>query len=200
MAAYGHRCAGEGELQNPRWSEDPTPVFQAILAATRTDAPQSQPVDHNAHFASFDGKQRKALLAQVETMQQALRLQSKALHAYAYVLAGARQWALAAGKEAASDVRLTDFADVFFYELEEVKQMMTGEWNISDQSGIRATAEERKAQAATWRASQPGELLIGDVEVRLADAGLPGAPGAALGQMGIGLLGPAILLSPVRFP
>ena len=88
---------------------------------------------------------------------------------------------MAAGTEAASDGRLGDFADVFFYELEEVKQMMTGEWNISDQSGIRATAAERKAQAATWRASQPGDLLVGDVEVRLAGVGLSGAPGAASG-------------------
>jgi pyruvate,water dikinase len=178
LAAYGHRCAGEGELQNPRWSEDPAPVFHAILVATRGDAPQPRAVDLNALFASFDGRQRKALLAQVATMQQAQRLQSKALHAYAYILAGARQWALAAGKEAASDGRLGDFADVFFYELEEVKQMMTGEWNISDQSGIRATAEERKAQAAAWCASNPSELLIGDVEVRLAGAS---------GQMGVGL-------------
>ena len=177
-------------MSNPRWSEDAAPVFEAILVAARAAAPQPGAGDLNALLASFDGKQRKALLVQVETMRQALRLQSKALNAYAYVLAGARQWALAAGKEASSDGRLGDFADVFFYELEEVKQMMTGEWNISDQSGIRATAEERKAQAATWSASQPGELLVGDMEVRLVDAGLPGAQG----QIGVGLLGPAILL------
>ena len=186
LVAYGHRCAGEGELSNPRWAEDPTPVFQAVLAASRGTAAPPQPVDLNALLAGIDGKQRKECRALVETMRSAMRLQSSALHTYAYVLAGARQWALAAGKEASSDARLGNFADVFFYELEEVKQMMTGEWNISDQSGIRATAEERMVQAATWRASYPGALLIGDVAARLAGAGLPGAPGAATGRIGAG--------------
>jgi hypothetical protein len=181
LAAYGHRCAGEGELATPRWAEDPTPIFQAVLAAASVAAPQPRTADLAGLLAGLDGKPRKALLADAETMHQALRLQSKALHAYAYVLAGAHQWALAAGREAAADGRLTSFADVFNYELEEVKQMMTGEWNISDQAGIRAVAAERQAQTAAWRAALPGELLIGDVEARLAGAGTPAAPGVASG-------------------
>ena len=54
----------------------------------------------------------------------------------------------AAGHEAMGDKRLLAEEDVFFYELEEMKQMMTGEWNISDMDNIRATAAQRKLDYA----------------------------------------------------
>jgi len=138
----------------------------------------------NALLAGVDGKQRKALTELAETLHAAMRLQSQALHICARILAGARRWALAAGHEAAADQRLAAETDVFYYELEEVKQMMTGEWNISDQTGIRATAAARKEQMAAAQQQQPAELLVGDVAVRRAGAGLPGAPGVAAGRIG----------------
>lgn len=184
LTAYGHRGAGEGELSNPRWAEDPSPLFQAILAAGRRGGAPPRPADVNALLAGVDGKQRKALTELAETLHAAMRLQSQALHICARILAGARRWALAAGHEAAADQRLAAETDVFYYELEEVKQMMTGEWNISDQTGIRATAAARKEQMAAAQQQQPAELLVGDVAVRRTGAGLPGAPGVAAGRIG----------------
>ncbi len=38
---FGHRCADEGEMRNPRWGEDPTPVLKGILACTKHSAKHS---------------------------------------------------------------------------------------------------------------------------------------------------------------
>ena len=61
-----------------------------------------------------------------------------------------------------TDKRIAEVGDVFFYELEEVKQMMTGEWNVSNAKGIQSTAQKRKAEYAQWQAASPAEVLIGD--------------------------------------
>jgi hypothetical protein len=58
--------------------------------------------------------------------------------------------------------------DIFFYELEETKEMMTGEWNISDLAGIHATANERRAEWGRWQQAQAGDLLVGDAEAFVA--------------------------------
>lgn len=188
IGLYGHRCAGEGELRHARWSEDLLPVLYAVLAAG-VQAPAAGGVAATpeaalqALLASVDSRQPKEAQQLVQQIRRWLPLQSRALNAYAYVLAGTRFWALAAGREAMSDKRLLAEDDVFFYELEEVKEMMTGEWNVSDRAGIQATAAERKAR---WQASQavvPGELLIGDQEAAMAVAAISAAPGKGRGTV-----------------
>ena len=62
------------------------------------------------------------------------------------------------------DQRLLQLDDVFFFELEEMKRMMTGEWNVSDQQEIQATCARRKAAVGQWQQVAPSTLLIGDVE------------------------------------
>jgi hypothetical protein len=84
-----------------------------------------------------------------------------------------------------SDGRLTAADDVFFYELEETKEMMTGEWNISDLEGIRATAAARRQEWQEAWDAPAGGLLVGDNEAFAVIAppalGLPGAQGQAQG-------------------
>ncbi|MCB0088938.1 MAG: hypothetical protein KDE54_13580, partial [Caldilineaceae bacterium] len=89
-------------------------------------------------------------------------LQSRALHAFSYIQAGTRTWALAAAKEAMSDGRLTSPEEVFYFELEEIKQMMTGEWNVSSTAEIQATTAERKAQYQAWGDAATSPLLVGN--------------------------------------
>jgi hypothetical protein len=187
LKTYGHRCAVEGEIMTPRWAVDPTPVLHAVLAcATRevkqpVKVPAAQYVDKlMQHVSGGDKKQAEAALQQIRS---GLRLQSRALNAVAYFLAGTRRWALAAGREAAADGRLADAGDVFFFELEEMKQMMTGEWNVSDRDGIRARAEERKAAYAQWETLMPSDLLIGDAEAQSTPAALPGTAGKSTGPL-----------------
>jgi hypothetical protein len=103
------------------------------------------------------------------------------LHALAYVWAGTRRWALAAAKEAMADRRLSAVADVFFFELEEIKEMMTGEWNVSDLDDIHAACAERKAEYAAWQKLSSGEMLWNDIELQATHSGLPAVSGRANG-------------------
>ena len=58
------------------------------------------------------------------------------------VAAAARYWVSGAANEALADGRLQSPDEVFLLELEELKQMMTGEW--SNVSQVRPLIEERK--------------------------------------------------------
>lgn len=195
LAAYGHRCAGEGELRTPRWSEDPGLLFQSIRALVNAGPRPGTATNGSAALQPLleatPDKHKKEVRQLVEQIRQLLVLQSQALNAYAFVLAGTRRWALAAAHEALSDQRLLDGDDVYFFELEEVKQMMTGEWNISDQGAIHTTALKRKAEWAGWDQLWPGEILIGDSEATPVRS-LPGAKGQARGSAALTLpLSPA---------
>lgn len=184
---YGHRCAGEGEISHARWQQDPSILFASLLACVekRPTLP-TQPSARQAAqplLATVEPDQRKRVQQQLHTLRQLVLLQSQALHAFAYLLAGTRQWALAAAKEALSDQRLHQVEDIFFFQLEEVKQMMTGEWNISTRTEIQATCQQRKAEMARWQTETAPPVLIGDAAVYPAQVGIPGARGQATGPL-----------------
>ncbi len=183
MARYGQRGLHEGEIAAPRWSEAPDTLFAAIRACAEgaPAANEAQPADPQPLLAAVDGKVRKEVQQLVAQMQTLLTMQSQALHAVAYLLAGTRQWALAAAREALTDHRITSLDAIFFYEVEEVKEMMTGEWNVSDRHTIHATAEERQQWVAAWRRTSPPALIWGEREATLPTAGLPAAAGRAEG-------------------
>ncbi len=166
---YGHRCVAEGEIRRLRWRQDPTPIFQAVLAHALKLAPlpsaSSAAPSEQKLLGAVEAGRRKEAQQLLQKIRQCLALQSRALQAFAYILAGTHGWALAAAKEAMIDQRLLQLDDVFFFELEEMKRMMTGEWNVSDQQGIQATCARRKAEVGQWQqASPPASLLIGDIE------------------------------------
>lgn len=185
MAAYGHRTIGEGEIAVPRWSEAPQALFAVLRAIVEAAPETSAPAepDLSALLAAVDGKARKEAQQLVERMHMLIELQSGALHAFSYILAGTRHWALAAGREATVDRRLKAIDDVFFYEIEEVKEMMTGEWNISDLSGIHAVADERRALLAKWRQHKPVDLLWGDRKAVATATVLPASAGVGDGAV-----------------
>ncbi len=180
MAEYGHRAVGEGEIAKPRWVEAPQPVLGVVrdlvdaapTVVTAGVAPNSAPL-----LAAVDGKARKEAQQLIERMQMLIELQSGGLHAFTYILAGTRRWALAAGREATVDQRMRTVNDVFLYEVEEVKQMMTGEWNVSDLAGIHAAADERRATLATWRRRQPVDLIWGERKAVTTTTVLPASAG-----------------------
>ncbi|MCB9147316.1 MAG: hypothetical protein H6641_01035 [Caldilineaceae bacterium] len=163
---YGQRCALEGELALPRWLEAPASVIEALQAAATGDAATFQAVDAQPLPSLLQNQLAAGAQKQLAQWQQeaaALHaLQSRALHAFSYIQAGTRTWALAAAKEAMSDGRLTSPEDVFYFDLEEIKQMMTGEWNISSTAEIHATTAERKAQYQAWRDAASSPLLVGN--------------------------------------
>jgi hypothetical protein len=72
-------------------------------------------------------------------------------------MAAARHWALGAAQEAVNDDRLTAQEDVFLLELEELKQLMTGEWNSPEQ--VLPVVERRRAEQAAWAGLEPAEVV-----------------------------------------
>jgi hypothetical protein len=178
---YGHRSVEEGEVSQPRWRQDPSHLFASLTASLETQPkrPEKMAVTQSVQelLQTVAPEQNKITQQQLQQMRQLLLLQSQALHAFAYILAGTRRWALAAAKEALADQRLEQVEDVFFFELEEVKQMMTGEWNISSRQEIHKTCKQRKAEFARWQQESPPALLIGDTPMSPVHPGIPGAGG-----------------------
>ncbi len=183
LAQYGHRCVNEGEIRSPRWEQDPSLIFASLYAyrqkqpslpAKSVVAPQLQRL-----LDAIAPDQRKAVQQQLQQVRQLLLLQSQALHAYGYILAGTQRWALAAAKEASADKRIRQVDDVFFFQLEEVKQMMTGEWNISSLQEIHNTSDQRKAEFARWQQTAAPILLMGNSAAEAVQHGLSGASGQA---------------------
>ena len=183
LGTYGHRVTGEAEMARPRWSECPTPVMHGLLGCLLRHAqlPSKAPSGQYARrlLDALDPKQAKWGQEAVQRLRQLHHLQSHALHALAYVWAGTREWAKAAAREAAHDGRLQEEEEVFFFQLEEIKQMMTGEWNISDLGDIHATALERRRQAEEWRTLHAPPMLIDERPAWFAGVGLPGVSGQA---------------------
>ena len=187
LGTYGHRVVGEAEIARPRWYEDPAPVMHGLLGCILRHAklPARAPSSQNTQrlLDALDPKQVKSGQAVVQRLRQLHHMQSHALHALAYIWAGTREWARAAAREAAHDGRLRDEDEVFFFQLEEIKQMMTGEWNVSDLGDIHATAQERKRQVEVWRKMHAPPILVGDRAAWSAEAGLPGVSGQATGPL-----------------
>lgn len=188
VARYGHRCANEGEIRNPRWHDDMDKFLTGLQAYIDwtpkhpAHLPASQPL--HRLLETIDGKAKNEAQQMITQLRRLLQLQSNALHAFAHILTGTRRWALAAAKEAMADGRLQQEDDVFFFALEEMKQMMTGEWNVSASQEIQATCEKRRTEYTTWQAEKPAWLSIGDSPATaVGEHGLPGVTGHATGPL-----------------
>ena len=182
---YGHRGVNEAEIEQLRWHEDPTLLFTSIQAAVQQAAKQpvkaSAPQQLQRLLATVAAAERAEAEGLINQARQLMQRQSEALHAFAYILAGTRRWALAAAKEAMADGRLQQIDDLFFFELEEIKQMMTGEWNVSALREIHNTCQQRRAEFAQWQRLAPPPLLIGESAAVPQQQGLPGSSGQTSG-------------------
>ena len=186
LGKYAHRCAGEGEMALPRWDEDQTPLLSVVRTLVEQKARRPAKLSAaNAVSAlqEASGKGAKQIPGLVDALRQGLRLQSKAMDALAYLLSGTRNWALAAGAEAMGDGRFQAVDEVFLFELEEVKRLMTGEWNVSDREEIQALVDKRRAEQATITQAPPPPALLGERPLTPAYPGLPGSSGQALGPL-----------------
>jgi len=177
---YGHRAVAEGEIRTPRWRDDPTALLQRIAAVAQAEQrPRSESATAEGRerlLASVESQRGKEAQSVLEKIPALRLLQSQALHALAYILAGTRQWAFGAARDALADQRLTVPDDLFFFELEEIKQMMTGEWNVSDRAEIQRTCVKRRADFAEWQTATPAELLIGESEATASAKLSPNTP------------------------
>ena len=175
MDGYGHRAMHEGEIALPRWSEEPALLMAAILAhaqGSESAAPKAPASSGKADqlLAALPSSMRKQGEQSLQKIAELHQLQSHALHALAYIWAGTRSWALAAAREAMVDKRLQSVDEVFLFELEEIKQLMTGEWNVSSREEIHALTATRRAEQATLREDTAPDLLVGNREAFIASS------------------------------
>jgi pyruvate,water dikinase len=183
LATYGHRAVHEGEFARPRWSEDVSLLMQAVLV--HCEEPRKIPVKASvsAHLQKLldmlPSSARKQGEQTIQKLGELHKLQSNALQSLAYIGAGTRSWALAAAREAMVDKRLHSTDEVFCFELEEIKQMMTGEWNISSLDEIRDTTVKRQMEHAAAKQEVAPDILVGDDEAFVSHQGLPGVVGKA---------------------
>lgn len=187
LDAYGHRGVHEGEIAHPRWAEDATLLMRALLAHIESPpqaaATATAPDGLSVLLEMLPASARKQSEQSLQKIAELHKLQSQALHALAYIWAGTRSWALAAAREAMVDQRLHSPEEAFFFELEEIKEMMTGEWNISSREEIRATLAERQRQHAAMQQAEAPAILVGDAEAAVTHHGLPGVAGKATGPL-----------------
>ncbi len=179
---FGHWVGSAGELRQPRWWEDPTPVLRsAFLCAKSQPEPPARLPSIQARerlLEAVDAGERKEAQAHLALARDLLLLQSHTLQAMATLWSGTRIWVKAAAQEGMVDGRIRETDEVFFFQLEELKQMMTGEWNVSNLEEIRAMLAQRQAQFQEQQAQHPSDLLLDHTEARPVQAGLPGVSGS----------------------
>jgi hypothetical protein len=184
MSTYGHRAAHEGEMANARWSEDAGLLMQALLATI--EAPSAARPSANSGLptlmAALPSSARKQGEQAMQKIGEMHKLQSNALNSLAYIWAGTRSWALAAAREAMVDKRLHSTDEVFLFDLEEIKQLMTGEWNVSSLDEIRAATDKRRLEHSSLDMVAP-DLLLDDDEAFATEQGLAGVAGKAGGAL-----------------
>ncbi len=165
--AYARWADQPLETASPRWAEAPQTLL-ARLAARLAETPEaSLPSPQAARQrraaagasvgGQIDAKQRRQFEPVWEQLQQIVDLLPPSREALVTVMATARHWALGAAREAVHDGRLAAAEDVFLLELEELKQMMTGEWNSPEQ--VQPTVEQRRAEQAAWAEQEPPEVV-----------------------------------------
>ncbi len=157
------------EAASPRWAEAPQALL-ARLVVRLTEAPEmSLPSPQTARqrrasaaarvASEIDARRRRQFEPMWGQLQQIVDLLPPSREALVTVMAVARHWALGAAQEAVSDGRLAALEDVFLLELEELKQIMTGEWNSPEQ--VLPIVERRRAEQAAWAMLEPAEVVEG---------------------------------------
>ncbi len=147
-ATFGHMpLAREGEIAAPRVGDAAehrlTNPGMEVWNWTPGRAQKRRGEAEKQALAQAGMLGRSGLRKAVEMAQQALVAHAQAREALAYVLAAARHWALAAAEEGAADGRIHHPDEIFMLEIEEIKQMMTGEWH--SRAHVETLITERRA-------------------------------------------------------
>lgn len=149
LARYGHRASEELELSLPRLAE--TGFVALPSAGSQTWQPATAQTRRGQAEAELSGQagllRRGAVRSTIAQSQETLKAHGVAEDGLAWVLAAVRRWALAAGREGGKDNRLDAVEDIFWLELEEIKQMMTGEWHSREH--VQPLISERRQAWAT---------------------------------------------------
>ncbi len=165
---FGHMPIGrEGEMAAPRIAEaaealigTSSPPEPLMWDLSRAQGRQETARRKALAAAGFLG--RSGLRKSIELTQSALITHAKARDALAFVLAATRHWAQAAAVEGMSDGRIQRADEIFLLEIEEIKQMMTGEWHSRGHIAplLARRREDRSQQAVADRRAGVGPLGV----------------------------------------
>ena len=183
LARFGHRGPGEMRPDGMRWADQP-----ALLASLADQRPQRN--SDTAHierqaveawvFGQLDASKSRQFEAALRRAQALCVAADVAWDAATMVMAAAQRWAEATASEATSAGLIARPADVLYLELEELKQVATGEWHPGRSAAVQDEVARRRAQIA----GVPAGEAVGQP--------LPAGPGQAHG--------PAYLASPAAEP
>ena len=183
LARFGHRGPGEMRPDGMRWADQP-----ALLASLADQRPQRN--SDTAHierqaveawvFGQLDAGKSRQFEAALRRAQALCAAADVAWDAATMVMAAAQRWAEATASEATSAGLIARPADVLYLELEELKQVATGEWHPGRSAAVQDEVARRRAQIA----GVPAREAVGQP--------LPAGPGQAHG--------PAYLASPTAEP
>ncbi|MCX7707689.1 MAG: PEP-utilizing enzyme [Anaerolineae bacterium] len=183
---YGHRGPGEMRPDAQRWAD--APALLDLLA--------EHPVRHTAEAANrrrteaegwinnrLAGGRRQRLLEAVARARSLCRAADLAWDGLTMVLAAGQRWLAAAAAEACNAGLLERAEDALFLELEELKQVATGEWHRGRGEEVRALMAARKKSVPTGPAGHrdrpiPASSGIARGPVVTADGPVPPQPAA----------------------
>lgn len=162
LVDYGHWATRPLEAAEPRWREEPERLLAAARKWREIPASFADLEDRRLQAAglvsqSLNLLRRRQFEPSFRQLQQLVDVLPGCRNALVLAMATARFWALGAAREAMADGRLLAVEDVFLLELEELKQMMTGEWSNVEQ--VRPLVEERRHQYEIWYGIEAPDLL-----------------------------------------
>lgn len=151
LARFGHRGPNEVRPDALRWLD--SPVLLAGLAERRPlRNPDSAHVQCQAAeawiFGQLDSGKSRQLEPLLAHARDLCRAADRAWDAFVMVIAAAQCWIQAIASEAVAATLIARPADVLYLELEELKQVATGEWHPGRGAEVReAVVARRQAQA-----------------------------------------------------
>lgn len=172
LARYGHRGPGEMRPDASRWADNAA-LFESL--AERAGAEERHAAARRARQAAESAIRGRLNGGRARQFDEALARAREAIHtadaawdALTMVMAAAQRWTAAAGREATLAGLIARAEDVLYLELEELKQVATGEWHGGRSADAQARVLSRMSTPAVLRE----DVCAGPVEV---------APGAAAG-------------------
>lgn len=157
LARVSHRGPGEIRPDAKRWGDAPHLLdYLAEQGEARWTAAAAAGARERAWAAvqrGLSGGQFRQLLGLHEALAHAIRAADRTWDCLTLVMAAAQRWVGAATRETLAAGLISRPADVLYLELEELKQVATGEWHAGDREQVLAAVERRMRE-------QPGPLAL----------------------------------------
>jgi pyruvate,water dikinase len=174
---FGHRGVYEGNVENPRWAEDPTWILEQVQRI-RENPPASDPRETAAEVrrqAERKLKQRfgwrtPLLRWLVGRLRAAMAVREYAKSALISLALPSRRIDLEIGRRLVAAGRLDSPEQVFDLAHIDLTCWLRGYW---DGEGVRELARDRSQRRAQWLAETAPDLITEEPDGRLAAAAQP---------------------------